>query len=209
MPLDLHNLVDAVAKGIGSLGAASPDARAGMWQDAQRFATRLLGAAADKWLPYFGEHHACTMKVLKNGVAFPCGGHAILACDACGEPACVHHVQVDQHGDGTCFGCIVEVIHKKRIARGAAPPVPPAGGPPPPSQAEVIRELVKKSLATLGLKPGATWDEIARAHRKLAADHHPDRAKSARQRKTWNDKTVAVNAAMAELRRHYGPKAVA
>lgn len=212
MHFDLRQLADAVARGIGNLSGSSPDERAEMWQGAQQFATRVLTAAAQKWLPFFQAHHVCSVKALKGGVPFPCGGHAILACDACGEPACMHHVQVDQHGDGTCFTCIAHCINEKRAARGAsaAPPPGASAGAPPVDQQKIIADIIKKSLHTLGLKPGASWADISRAHREKASKHHPDRAKTAAERKRFNDKTVAANAALSELKRHYpGPRAVA
>ena len=48
---------------------------------------------------------------------------------------------------------------------------PGAGSPPPPAGPMTGKE----ALAILGLKAGATADEIRAAHRRLLKDYHPDK----------------------------------
>src|SRR5262245_13027455 len=98
MEFDLRTLVNAVAGSIGTIGQQSPDARREIWQKAQGFAVSLLNAATTRWIPFYTEQRPCHLQALRAGVAFPCNQGAILACDACGNPVCIEHAQVDAAG---------------------------------------------------------------------------------------------------------------
>jgi hypothetical protein len=68
------------------------------------------------------------------------------------------------------------------------------GGPSPAAVAH---------LATLGLGPCATWDEVRAAWRRAAATDHPDRAPADAQAAA-HERMKALNAAYAALRRSMG-----
>lgn len=53
---------------------------------------------------------------------------------------------------------------------------PQGNGPSAPSTPRPLDELRMKHLKRLGLKPGASMEEIKGAWRRLAVKHHPDRA---------------------------------
>lgn len=55
----------------------------------------------------------------------------------------------------------------------------------------------------LGVGKNATWDEIRRAFRKLALEHHPDRAAAA-DRAAATEKLRELNAAYAILAEEFG-----
>jgi DnaJ-domain-containing protein 1 len=54
-------------------------------------------------------------------------------------------------------------------------------------------------LAALGLRAGATPEDVRRAHRALVLEHHPDRATSDADREARTKRTAAVNAARARI----------
>lgn len=59
----------------------------------------------------------------------------------------------------------------------------------------------------LGLFPGASLEQVKRAHRKLAKQHHPDRYGNAdpAERRAAEQRMVQVNAAYAELLARVSP----
>lgn len=193
--MDLRSLVDAVAQGVASLGQ-SPEGPQKIWDESRQYVTRLLMSASQKWIPYYARQERCHVVLTKSGVQMPCAATAVLPCDCCLKPTCLHHAQVDQHGDGTCYTCIAETIGRKRGG---------AGAPPPP--VDMTAEVTKRALRVLGLKPGASWQEIRAAHRKAAAKVHPDKAKTETQRKKYEAQSVALNSALADLQRLYQKEA--
>lgn len=201
MPFDLRTLIDSVAAAAGHLGQETPEGRSEIWQKTQAFALSLLNASTRRWIPFYTERRPCHVHMMRSGVPFPCNSNAILFCDACGKPACIEHAQVDASGHGTCAACLVELI---RLKRG-----PGAGAPPPVDRTQEIERLIAEALKTLGLKPGAMWPAINEAHRRLAAQHHPDRVKSAKAKERATARASAVNAAHATLKQHYRVKGVA
>ena len=84
---------------------------------------------------------------------------------------------------------------------------------PEPSQAE-DRSRTKgdyyydpdDAWGVLGIQPGASWAEIAAAHRKLAMKHHPDRllGSTEEERQASEDKMREINVAYSVLRRLTG-----
>jgi hypothetical protein len=208
--MDLRDLVDAIARGASSLGQAPLGTPQRAWEETRGWMGRFMIAATDRLLPYYGRGQLCGVKVSKSGVAFPCPGTAVLECCACRQPACIEHCQLDAHGTGTCYHCIAETIQRKRIPlEGAAPGAAPPGHAPPPPPQDIRLEIVRRALAALGLKPGATWDEVNRAHRARAAKVHPDRARTPTQRQKHEDASKRINEALADLKRHYNPGAAA
>ena len=61
--------------------------------------------------------------------------------------------------------------------------------------------------AVLGLRAGASWDEIVAAHRQLAKLHHPDRLQDAGPEQRASSETTMrlVNAAYRELQARFKP----
>lgn len=99
-----------------------------------------------------------------TGQPGPCHALAAGPCLACGRTVCMMHAHANpQDGSLICNECVLEA----RRQRGTAPP--PQPGPPNNDYQERLRYL-----GVLELGPEATMDEIRRAYRKLARDHHPD-----------------------------------
>jgi hypothetical protein len=197
---DLGSLVNAAVAGTRFAQAMPQGGMQVIFADAQRLASELMNAAVDRWIPFYASQHPCHVRTLQAGVPFPCAGHAVLLCDACGNPACVSHVRVDASGSGTCFPCIAELIALKR-AKG---PARGATGSPPFGGAQDVRatraELRKKALKDLGLGEHASWEEVQKAHRRRAAKYHPDAQKTPSAKARNAEKAVRVNAAYAALK---------
>lgn len=58
--------------------------------------------------------------------------------------------------------------------------------------------------AVLGVNDSATWDEIRRAYKKMALQHHPDRAEGAEAKALAHKKILEINAAYAILADEFG-----
>jgi len=71
--------------------------------------------------------------------------------------------------------------------------------------AEVFAE--EAAFRTLGVEPGASWDDVVVAHRRLAKRFHPDRLISAddRTRAEGEQQMIEANAAYETLRQRLRP----
>jgi hypothetical protein len=91
-----------------------------------------------------------------------CGGTALpLPCKACGEHSCIDHAFINRRVMLICGQCAqaLEVDFDDDE----------------PQVADTDAERVDWAFSVLGLKRGATADEVNRAFRELALKHHPDR----------------------------------
>jgi DnaJ-domain-containing protein 1 len=67
----------------------------------------------------------------------------------------------------------------------------------------VVEGKVDQSYRLLGLRPGATSQEVKKAHRYLVQAHHPDRfAEMPQHQSTANEKIKEINAAYQILKDH-------
>lgn len=71
--------------------------------------------------------------------------------------------------------------------------------------AEVFVE--ESAFRTLGLEPGAAWEDVVLAHRKMAKRFHPDRLIHAEdhERREGEQKMIEANAAYETLRKLHRP----
>ncbi len=201
--MDLRELVDAVSRGFTSLGGGPHGLPQRLWQDTNGFAGKLLLNVTQRWLPFYSEGHACGVTPIHGGVPMPCGGTAMLACGACGRPCCLEHAQVDQYGGGTCLVCISELMAQKHGAAGAPGAQRGRGAPPPHDVAAIDEQKLERAYKVLGLKKDASYEEARRAHRKLAAKYHPDRAQTAVKKREHEQRPKLVNEASAEVTRQH------
>jgi len=66
-----------------------------------------------------------------------------------------------------------------------------------------VDELRKEHLKVLGVKDGATWDEINDAFRALSKKHHPDRVPAAK-RAAAEKKFKILSESFTWLKEHQG-----
>lgn len=146
-----------------------------------QFATFFAGAAHEKWPNVVLASPGCVMS--------GCGAEAVLNCMACGKSVCLAHVHVSHRAEGVCDQCVRDVMAMKGSAQQRS------GAGRGPSGAEILVALRK-----LGLKHGATWQDIQQAHRKMAAKHHPDVARTPADKIKREQKCKEINEAFSLLR---------
>lgn len=200
----IASIMDMAGRAIEDL-TQSPEGMPGrIWAELSPWIGTFTASAAAKFLPYLSDAKPCTVLVLGMGAPpKPCTNHAIGACEACGRASCVHHAMLDQHGSLICYHCVAEIMRLKRgaIPPGAAPG--PTADRQPPVPDELRAERVKRALAVLGLKHGASWDDIRRRHRKLLAEHHPDKQRTPEAKHVHEKRYKEVSAALMDLERFY------
>ena len=178
-----------------------------------RYLGALLQRALGSWSAVHEAGVRCTLTLQgKRGERAACGGPAIGACMVCGKTVCVGHALVSPTHI-LCLACAY-------AAKSALPkmPEPPDGEPyqaeRPPWEAPqtepfgfvddpVADELRRKHLRQLGLDDDADEADVKEAYRRLAHEHHPDRAKSASQRKKREAKLKKLNDAYQWLTEHF------
>lgn len=81
------------------------------------------------------------------------------------------------------------------------------GGPPLDDGAGSDRDADRGPYRLLGVDPSASWEEVAKAHRTLVAELHPDRYIDAEDdvREAAERRVRDVNEAYAEIRRERAP----
>jgi hypothetical protein len=124
-----------------------------------------------------------------------CGQEAVLLCMSCGQPVCLAHVHVSHRADGICDQCVRESMerHGKQ--------------PPQPARADADAKALRAAFKVFDLTDEATWAEVQRAHRILAAQHHPDKQRTPAARKRAEEKSKEINSSFEVLRKHYERKA--
>ncbi len=192
-----------------------------IWNDLRPWVSSLTQSAAAKWLPRVSVGELCEIKVRRGRGVDECDRFAVAACTVCHRPTCLHHGHIDQAADIICYVCVgdardVVPPHQRERARqdGAPRPRPqherqeeqarqreqqkPPPGKRPPNALEVLTALER-----LGLKPGATWDQVRVAHRKQSAKLHPDLAKTPKAKAKANTAFVEVQKAFDLLKTVY------
>ena len=149
-----------------------------VWAQLRPWLGSISTNGALRWLPKAATQMPCHVPEYEGGVPVgPCRHAALETCLGCGEPVCLTHAFVDSHGEAICYLCAVRL----RAGSGSGGPVP--GGEPQPdqrAQAEAARKAEAHRRAwwargVLGVQEGVAWGEIRKQHRKLSAQHHPDR----------------------------------
>jgi len=172
-------VLTAVLQGLDE--AAGPQKRA--VQQVSEFFSHFSRAAFEKFGAMLEHPRRCSMS--------GCQAEAVVLCMGCGEAACMAHLHVSHRAEGLCDQCVRDLLELK-----GREPRRPASKSPSSSD-------VKQARQTLGVRSGASWNEVQRAHRRAAAEHHPDRARTPSQRRAAEKKSKRINSAFEVLRRHY------
>jgi hypothetical protein len=152
-----------------------------------QFISHFASAAAQRFVPLLEQPCVCSMR--------GCRANAVLHCLGCGEPACLAHLHLSHRAEGLCDQCVRELLR----GRPRAVPRRTVAGP---SQLEL-----RQARQVLGVRAGASWEEIRLAHRRRAAKFHPDRARTAAQRQQLELKCRKINQAFDVLRAEYERRA--
>jgi hypothetical protein len=197
---------------FGSIASAEDGVHARIWRELKPWLGNLLPAATRKWLPYIAAGAACEVPVMQRGkIVGDCEHPGVAACDVCHRPVCLHHGRIDQFGDAICYICVSDAVQvvppmqrERARSQGPRPPREPREQAPPPAPKAGPSPLqIVEALGVLGLKPGAKWPAVAAAHRKLSAQHHPDKQQTQRKKDTANAKYIEVQKAFNLLKSAY------
>lgn len=191
---------DVLGKMFSGIAGGPDGTHIKVWNELKPWLATLGPSAARKWLPQIAAGTLCEVPVMRRGTRHECDNFGIATCDVCHRPVCLEHGRIDQNGDAICYLCVAEAMQvlpplQRERARQEGQQRRPGeqryrGRPedqqqrphqqqPPPGQAPPKPRVDPKKIAwateVLGLSPGATWDDVLKAHRNLSAKHHPDR----------------------------------
>jgi len=121
-----------------------------------------------------------------TGARCECGRPAMGPCAICHHPTCLGHALVSASAEIVCFVCVRRASRREWTERASNGGSQNAGArwqrgddpfePSKPSHADRA-----KYLKRLGLKPGASMEDIKAAWKRLALKNHPDRASEGRR----------------------------
>jgi hypothetical protein len=157
-------------------------------RELREWSLHLTRNALLKWTPMLAQRARCESPDVSSGRPRKCAGTAPFRCDICGRACCLAHARVDYMGDAICEPCIG--VAKMR-ARGEAKP---AGNP------------VKAAFVTMGLKEGASFEDVKKRYKELVFKHNVDSPQSDKKRKRNNEKLTELNLAFEVLREHFEKK---
>lgn len=195
--------------------AGGPDGvHARIWGELKPWFMNLGPAASRKWIPRIANGERCEVPVKRGRGLGECENIGIATCACCHKPCCLQHAYIDQHADAVCYVCVADALQsvppfqreraRHRQATGEAPPrEPPPRDAPPPKNPKAAPNDIAAALSTLGLRPGAKWDAVKQAHRRLSAANHPDKVKGARAKAAAEARFKEVQKAFEVLKRVY------
>jgi len=214
----MAGLGEILGQMFGGLASADNGVHLRVWNELKPWVGRLIPSATSKWLPSIAGGVACEIPVLQRGHESDCGHHAVACCDVCHRPTCLNHGRIDALGDIICYQCVADatvLVPPARRARAAqAPPrarrqEPPPNGAPPPQQGKpppTYGEIVA-AFGVLNPRPGSPWAAIKSAHRKLSAQHHPDKQRSSAKKAAAEGRFKLIQAAFETLKRAHPEEA--
>jgi hypothetical protein len=140
---------------------------------ALRFVGSIQAHAFSTWSDIGRTGMRCTVRYRTAGEekARRCESNSASACAICRGPVCFDHGLFGVDGTVICRSC----VEAARIHVGGA------GAAPASSSSKDTSSLRRQHLRTLGLKRGATLEQVKSAYRKLAARYHPDKAPEAKK----------------------------
>lgn len=198
--------------------AGGPDGvHSRIWNELKPWITNLGPAASRKWIPRVTSGSLCEVPIMARGLKKDdCANLGIAVCVCCKRPCCLQHAHIDQYADAICYLCVADAVQvvppvqrergrQQQPAGGARQREAPPRDTPPPRQKKPgpSPQAVAAAYATLGLLPGSKWDAVKKAHRKLLAANHPDKAKGARGREAAQARFVEIQNAFDVLKTQY------
>ena len=168
-----------MARAVANSTGFSPQSFSGpgyetVWAQLKPWLGRITTNSVLKWIPRAASQLPCQIPHYENGFPVgPCSNHALDTCLTCGSPVCLEHSFIEgQRGDAVCYLCVAKMR---------------AAGEPDPQQQQQQQQQQKpdkRSAAeakawwargVLFVAEGVPWETVKTQHRKLSAQHHPDR----------------------------------
>jgi DnaJ domain len=211
---------DILGKMFSGLSGGEDGAHQRIWGDLKPWLANLGPAATRKWLPRIASGDLCEVPIMRRGhKEGDCQNFGIAVCDVCKKPVCLQHSRIDQFGDAICYTCVAEAVQvlpamqRERARNGSAPPPRQQQArqqrqePPPQPKHGPSPEQVMAALGVLGLKPGAKFEAVKAAHRKISALNHPDKHKTKKAKDAAHARFVEVQKAFEVLKTVMGERA--
>lgn len=206
----MAGLGEILGQMFGGLASADNGVHIKVWHELKPWVAALVPNATSKWIPSIAGDVACEIPVMRRGAESDCSRHAVACCDVCHRPTCLGHGRIDALGDIICYQCVadaLQLVPPARRARAAQQPPrprpqeqqeapPPQPGKPPPTYFEIVA-----AFGVLNLKPGSPFAAIKSAHRKLSAQHHPDKQRSSAKKAAAEGRFKQIQAAYEVLKR--------
>lgn len=136
----------------------------------------LTRNAATQWSQYALHPTHCA--------AENCVAQALVPCAVCGKTYCLGHVLVSYRAEGLCESCALRFVSQERKHKSS-------------------KDIVAAARKVLRLSEDATWEDVRDAYRAMAAEHHPDKQRSAAGRAKAEKRMKEINAAYATLKLHF------
>ena len=162
---------------------------------------QFLAKALPKVQGVINEEAPCEVEHVVDGHASACPLPAFCRCGYCRRTACEGHAYMGSDGSSICIACVRQVNPR---AQG---PKAPSGGAGPRPRREAPRPAeggmsIDAALRVLGCTRRDDWDTVRAAHKKLAAEFHPDRHgdKPAEERAKMLERMKLINAAYERLK---------
>lgn len=203
-----EGFLGALGRFASAVADGAPEGPRNAWIAIAPWVQDLTRSATQLWLPQLLLGIPCEVLFRDpGGHTVSCPSPAIAACSVCRKPTCLNHAFVARSGQAICFVCAKNDIDEHATTpprvewppgtRGHAPP--PADPPRPPSDPLASARLAQ-ARKTLGVKRGASLEDISQAYKRLAFEHHPDR--NPKRRRAAEERFKGINAAFELLKRH-------
>lgn len=174
----------------------------------QTFDSSAPAQVKDQLFQWFGHLSANALRNFTPNLVDPepcefCPQVSVGDCMVCGAKCCLAHSHISHRAEMVCDECVRSMLGTKEAEKRARAQERFHRRAQQQTRAPDADEQLVAALKVLGLKRGASWEEIHQAYRRLSLEHHPDRARTEKAKAKAGEKLKAINVAYTILKRHY------